>query len=53
METEIRKLVEQMFNHVAAFPWTDPGFKGKAKEAAKEHIINVTVRDILKEIPDA
>lgn len=49
MEDEIRKLIERLFKHVGAFPWTDVGFTNNpnAKEAASSQIIEATVRDIM------
>ncbi len=54
MEQEIRDLVEQLFNHVASFPWNDQGWvnSDKAKAVAKDQIIESTVRELVKKIGD-
>jgi len=49
-EQEVRQIVEQMYQHVAAFPWTDTKWRNNPiyTEAAKEQIVGVTVRALME-----
>lgn len=50
IEEDVRRLVAQLYTHVAALPWKDEGFtKSKAAQgAAEDQIVSLTVHEIMK-----
>lgn len=49
-EAKVRELVEALFVHVAAFPWSDTGFTRSrvTQAAAKDQVVSHTINEILK-----